>query len=553
MEQSLWYKEALIYCVNVESFMDGNGDGIGDFRGLIRRVDYLEGIGVGAVWLMPFQPSPRQDHGYDVADYYGVDPQFGTLGDFTEFTHQCEQRGIRVMMDLVFNHTSDQHPWFQESRSSPDNPKRDWYLWSEKEPPNRKEGMVFPGKQEAVWSYDKKAKAWYFHRFFKFQPDLNMENPEVQAEILKIIGFWIKLGVSGFRLDAAPFIISLEGHKSRARQKEFDFLRDMRRFSQFRRGDSILLAEANVAPKESIKYFGDSGERLHMMFDFHTNPRIFYALATADAEPLKQGLRDTQINPEGTQWCHFLRNHDELDLSRLSEEQQEKVFAAMAPEENMRIFERGIRRRLAPMLNGDRRRIELANSVLMSLPGTPMLRYGDEIGMGEDLSLEGRDAVRTPMQWNDDSHGGFTTADETVVPLIASGPYGYERVNVSDQRRDPESLLNWHERVIRLRKELPEIGYGQFEILDTEPHIMALSYSWQGARIVTVHNFANQPQETVLNMGQTDGEGAPLVNLLEEERIKPGEKGDYSVLLEPYGYRWFRVGEIGEGIARDDR
>lgn len=553
MLQSLWYKEALIYCLNVESFMDGNGDGIGDFPGLIRRLDYLEGIGAGAVWLMPFQPSPRKDHGYDVADYYSVDPRFGTLGDFAEFTHECEQRGIRVLMDLVFNHTSDQHPWFQESRSSPESPKRDWYIWSEKEPPNRHKGMVFPGKQDAVWDYDDKAKAWYFHRFFKFQPDLNMANPEVQSEILKVIGFWIKLGVSGFRLDAAPFIIALNEHQSEARELEFEFLRDMRRFSQFRRGDSVLLAEANVPPEESAKYFGESGERLHMMFDFHVNPRIFYALATGNAEPLKRGLEDTRVNPPGTQWCHFLRNHDELDLSRLTKKQQEEVFERMAPDDGMRLFERGIRRRLAPMLSGDRRRIELANSVLLSLPGTPMLRYGEEIGMGEDLSLEGRDAIRTPMQWNDDRHGGFTTSEKSMVPLIEDGPYGFHQINVSDQRTDPESLLNWTERLIRLRKELPEIGYGEFDILDTEPEALALRFRWKNACIVTVHNFAEEPREIHLNLVDEPGAGLPLVSLLTRERNEANGDGAYSVVIEPYGYRWFRMGDISEGLARDDR
>ena len=551
--QSLWYKESLIYCLNVESFMDGNGDGIGDFRGLIKRLDYLEGIGVGALWLMPFQPSPRMDHGYDVADYYGVDPRFGTLGDFAEFTHECEQRGIRVLMDLVFNHTSDQHPWFQESRSSRDSPLRDWYIWSNKEPPNRHEGMVFPGKQEAVWDYDKKAKAWYFHRFYKFQPDLNVANPEVQAEILKVVGFWIKLGVSGFRLDAAPFIIALNEHEAKTRDMEFEFLRDIRRFSQFRRGDSVLLAEANVPPEESVEYFGPSGERLHMMFDFNVNPRIFYALATGDAEPLKQGLKDSRVTPPGAQWCHFLRNHDELDLSRLTEEQRDKVFERMAPEENMRIFERGIRRRLAPMLNGDRRRIELANSVLMSMPGTPVLRYGEEIGMGEDLSLEGRDAIRTPMQWNDDRHGGFTTSEKSFVPLIEKGPYGFHQINVSDQRRDPGSLLNWTERMNRLRKTLPEIGYGEFDILDTDSEILALRFRWKNACIVTIHNFAEKPCEVSLDLGNDPSAGMPLISLLTHERDDAFGDDGYAILLEPYGYRWFRVGNESEGLARDDR
>jgi maltose alpha-D-glucosyltransferase/alpha-amylase len=552
MVQSLWYKEVLIYCLDVETFMDGNGDGIGDFRGLIRRLDYLQGLGTGALWLTPFHPSPRKDHGYDVADYYGVDPRFGTLGDFAEFTHECEQRGIRVLMDLVFNHTSDQHPWFQESRSRPDSPKRDWYIWSKKEPPNRHEGMVFPGEQDAVWDYDKKANAWYFHRFYKFQPDLNMENPEVQAEMLKIIGFWIKLGVSGFRLDAVPFIVATNEHESEAHEMEFQFLRDVRRFSQFRRGDSVLLAEANVSPEASIEYFGPSGERLHMMFDFHVNPRLFYALATGDAEPLKQGLAASRVNPPGTQWCHFLRNHDELDLSRLAEEQRARVFERMAPEENMRLFDRGIRRRLAPMLNGDRRRIELANSVLMSLPGTPMLRYGEEIGMGEDLMIEGRDAIRTPMQWNDDRHGGFTTSKTSMVPLIEEGPYGFREVNVSSQRRNPQSLLNWTERMIRLRKSLPEIAYGEFDIVDTGPEILALHFRWKNSCILTVHNFAETPREVLLDLGDEPSAGMPLVSLLSPERDEPDKAGGYTIVLEPYGYRWFRMGDKSEGLARDD-
>ena len=551
MVQSLWYKNALIYCLNVESFMDGNGDGIGDFRGLIRRLDYLQGIGATALWLMPFQPSPRLDHGYDVADYYDIDPRFGSLGDFAEFTHECAQRGIRVMMDLVFNHTSDQHPWFQESRSSPDSPKRDWYIWSEKEPPNRHKGMVFPGRQEAVWDYDRKAKAWYFHRFFKFQPDLNMANPEVQAEILKVMGFWNQLGVSGFRLDAVPFIIALDEHDGHTDQSEFALLRKLREHAQFRQGDCVLLAEANVPPEQSLKYFGPEAERLHMMFNFHVNPKIFYALAAGDAEPLKQALEESRLEQHGSQWAQFLRNHDELDLSQLTDEQRDKVFAEFAPDECMRAFDRGIRRRLAPMLKGDRRRIELANSVLMSLPGTPVLRYGDEIGMGENLGLEGRDAVRTPMQWNDDRHGGFTTAEQSMVPLIDEGPYGFHNVNVSHQRREPESLLNWTERVIRLRKEMPEIGYGAFDILETDADILAIRYRWKDAAILVAHNFSDEPRAIELRLDGPEA-GPPLVNLLSHDHVA-AEDGVYRLVLEPYGYRWFRIGEMSEGLARDDR
>ncbi|WP_206436022.1 alpha-amylase family protein [Altericroceibacterium xinjiangense] len=549
----VWYKNAIIYSVNVESYMDGNGDGIGDFKGLARRLDHIHGIGVGAIWLLPFQSSPRQDHGYDVSDYYSVDPRFGTLGDFVEFTDQCAQRGIRVMMDLVFNHTSDQHPWFQESRSSPDNPKRDWYMWSKEKPENIHEGMVFPGKQEAVWTYDKKARAWYFHRFHKFQPDLNMKNPEVQAEILRIMGFWLRLGVSGFRLDAVPFIIATDEHEEAGgTEREFALLRKMREFSQFRDGDSVLLAEANVKPEASIEYFGPSAERLHMMFNFWVNPRIFYAFATGDAGPLKEGLEKTREIPQSSQWAQFLRNHDELDLSRLTEEQRQKVYDEMAPDEGMRVFDRGIRRRLGPMLKGDQRRIKAANSLLMSLPGTPVLRYGDEIGMGENLDLEGRTAIRTPMQWDEHGQGGFTTAEEACIPLIEHGPYGFHEVNVSQQRRDPESLLNWFERIIRLRQELPEIGYGAFRIIETEPEILAMCHEWEGSAILTVHNFDGQPRQVEFRINEDEQEKPPLINLLSNDHVQPQADGMYRFVIDPYGYNWFRCGATSVGLARKD-
>ena len=551
MVDSLWYKNALIYCLSVESFMDGNGDGIGDFEGLMRRLDYLHGLGVSAIWLMPFQPSPRKDHGYDVADYYGVDPRFGTLGDFAAFTHGCRQRGMRVLMDLVLNHTSDEHPWFKSARQSKDSPYRDWYIWSEEKPENIHSGMVFPGVQDAVWDYDEKAKAWYFHRFYKFQPDLNIENPEVREELLRIVGFWIQLGVSGFRLDAIPFVIAFDEHKEHEKEVAYEMLRTLRSFTQFRLGESVLLAEANVPPEKSVEYFGDDGDRLHMMFNFPVNQALFYGLAAADTGPLVEALEATRGHPDTAQWCQFLRTHDELDLSGLTDERRETVFAEFAPDPDMRLYERGIRRRLAPMLKGDRRRIELANSLLMTLPGTPMLRYGDEIGMGDDLSLPERTAVRTPMQWSDVPGAGFTKSDDPYCEPIADGPYSFKHVNVADQRREPESLLNWFERIIRLRRETPEIGYGAYRVVDQLPSdILGIRYEWHGVSILILHNFADEPREIDLDLVE-DEKSYRLVNLLSHEHSDPHEDGSHRITLEAYGYRWFRIGGTDEALDRD--
>ncbi|WP_129790443.1 alpha-amylase family protein [Sphingosinicella sp. CPCC 101087] len=550
MIRTLWYKNALIYCLSVDSFMDANGDGVGDFDGLARRLDYLHGLGVRALWLMPFQPSPRKDHGYDITDYYSVDPRYGTLGDFVEFTHGCKERGMRVLMDLVINHTSDQHPWFQASRSDPESPYRDWYIWSETKPKDAHKGMVFPGFQDATWDYDDEAKAWYFHRFFKFQPDLNYANPDVRAEIFRIIGFWIELGVSGFRMDAVPFIIAEDSPRAGEPELKYQMLRDFRAFAQWRNGECVMLAEANVPPKESLEYFGRDADRLHMMFNFPANRTHFYAHASGDASALKKALKDTRNRPETGQWCHFLRNHDELDLSNLTEEQMEATFAAFAPDPEMRLFDRGIRRRLAPMLRGDRRRVELANSVLMSLPGTPVIRYGDEIGMGDDLALPERESVRTAMQWDNAPNGGFTLNESSACPVIADGPYGYRHINVAEQRRDPDSLLNWTERLIRLRRETPEIGYGDFDIVRSPKDILALRYEWRGASVLIVHNFSDRPREITFGLDATGGTKRKLVDLLDGDHDDGDEAGRHTIVIEPYGYRWYRIGEMNDALER---
>jgi maltose alpha-D-glucosyltransferase / alpha-amylase len=553
MINDLWYKNAIVYCLSVATYMDADGDGIGDFKGLMRRLDYLQGLGVTAIWLMPFQPSPGRDGGYDVADYYGVDPKYGTLGDFVEFTHACKQRGMRVLIDLVVNHTSNEHPWFREARSNPDSKYRNWYVWSKKKPKHASDGVVFPGVQKSTWSYDDIAKSWYFHRFYEFQPDLNTTNPEVQAEILKIMGFWIQLGVSGFRMDAVPFVIATKGADVSQPVEQFDMLRDFREFLTWRQGDAIILGEANVLPNTDMEYFGAHGERMQMMFNFQVNQNLFYALACADTRPLVKALKATKPRPSTAQWGQFLRNHDELDLGRLTEEQRQAVFAAFAPEADMQLYGRGTRRRLATMLQGDRRRIELAYSLMMTLPGTPVIRYGDEIGMGDNLRLPERQSTRTPMQWPTEPHGGFTSSDRPVSPAITGGPYGFEHVNVAEQRRDPNSLLNWMERIIRMRKEVPEIGWGDFTVLRSgTSEVLAIRYDWRNNSVVVVHNLSAIPREICLDVGLENPEGQRLVNLLSTDHSEADESGKHCFLLEPYGYRWYRAGGLAYLLKRTD-
>jgi maltose alpha-D-glucosyltransferase / alpha-amylase len=542
MINDLWYKNAVIYCLSVATYMDANGDGIGDFQGLLRRLDYLQGLGVTALWLMPFQPSPCKDDGYDVADYYGVDPRYGTLGDFVEFTRGCEQRGMRVLIDLVVNHTSNEHPWFQEACRDPKSKYRDWYVWSATKPKNAGSGIVFPGVQKSTWDYDKKAKAYYFHRFYDFQPDLNTANPDVQAEILKIMGFWLQLGVSGFRMDAVPFVISKKGASVTRPTEQYDMLRAFSEFLTWRKGEAIILAEANVLPNTDLKYFGEFGERLQMMFNFEVNQHLFFALASSDSRPLVKAITDTKPRPATAQWGQFLRNHDELDLGRLSKKQRETVFAAFGPDEDMQLYQRGIRRRLAPMLQGDRRRLELAYSLMVTLPGTPVIRYGDEIAMGDDLRLPERNCARTAMQWSTEPNGGFTKSDKPVMPVISDGPYSFQHVNVAAQRRDPNSLLNWMERIIRMRKEVPEIGWGDFSFLPSgAPEVIAMKYAWRNNSVLCVHNLSPKPQEVNLSVREEGEADCTLVNLLSEDHSHPEKNGKHSILFEPYGYRWFRV------------
>ncbi|MGX1616008.1 alpha-amylase family protein [Micromonospora chalcea] len=540
-----WYQEAVVYCLDVDTFADSDGDGVGDFQGLIGRLDYLARLGVTCLWLNPIHPSPNEDDGYDATDFYNVDPRLGTLGDFAELLHQASNRGIRVIIDLVVNHTSDQHPWFQSARSSPDSPYRDWYVWADHEPADRHQGMVFPGEQHETWTYDRTAKAWFYHRFYKFQPDLNIENPKVRAEIKKITSFWLQLGVAGFRMDAVPFIIERTEPGNPNSPKDFDFITDLRQHVQWRRGDAVLLAEANVEPDELPVYFGDgsgSGNRIHMLFDFMLNGRLMLALAREDPEVIIEALRDTPKLPTGGQWATFLRNHDEIDLSRLTADQRNDVLAKFGPDENMQLYGRGIRRRLAPMLGNDRRHIELAYSLQFSLRGTPVLRYGEEIGMGEDLSLDGRDAIRTPMQWSYADNAGFSTAEpeKLVRPVIDKGEYGYQKVNVTAQRKDPRSLLGWFERMIRTLREAPETGSGSTTHIDVvmPPGVLAHRADGRTGTMVFLHNLGTEDVE--VDLSTLAPEADLPIDVLSDRNYEDVGKLD-RLKLGGYGYRWIRL------------
>jgi maltose alpha-D-glucosyltransferase/alpha-amylase len=546
----LWYKNAIIYCLDVEKYQDSNGDGVGDFEGLMRRLDYLHGLGVTCVWLQPFYTSPNRDNGYDVSDYFNVHEKHGSLGDFVEFMNHAERLGMRVIVDLVVNHTSVDCPWFQQARRDRRSFYRDWYVWADERPSNHKDGVVFPGQQTTTWTFDRRAGQYYFHRFYRHQADLNTWNPWVRAEIQKIMGFWLQLGVSGFRMDAVPFLIQKKGPGAGSEQ-DYLLLKEMRDFLQWRSGDAILLAEANVPPDESMKYFGDDGDRIQMMLNFPVNQRLFYALATADLEPLIWALEQTRERPVNAQWVQFLRSHDELDLGRLTPEQRQRVFQAFGPKPSMQLYDRGIRRRLTPMLKNDRRRLELAFSLLFSLPGTPMMQYGDEIGMGDNLRLPERECARTPMQWSADRHGGFSRAKTVVRPAIDDPVYGFRKVNVADQRRDPQSLLNWTERVIRARKECPEISWGSYSVIRTNVRdVLVLRYDWRGTSLLTVHNFSGRRQKVILEPGtQNDG---VLAEVFDNRHSRARADGAHHLELDEYGWRWYRVGAADTTLDRSE-
>jgi trehalose synthase len=541
----LWWKNAVVYCLDVQTFADSDGDGVGDFSGLTSRVDYLAGLGVTCIWLMPFYPTADKDDGYDVTEHYGIDPRLGSFGDFTEFMRTARDRGMRVIADLVVNHTSDQHPWFQQARMSRESRFREFYVWRDEVPADGPEGVVFPGLQDGVWSYDAQARQYYLHRFHRHQPDLNVGSYAVRDEIRKIIGFWLAQGLSGFRVDAVPFLLEPAGSLDEMELEPHDYLRDLRAFLSRRSGEAVLLGEVNLEADDQRRYFGDEdGDELHMLFDFLGMQATWLSLARSDARPLRKAIEGRTPIPEEGAWATFLRNHDELTLDKLTDAERGEVFAAFGPDPDMQLYGRGLRRRLPTMLDGDEEWIRLAYSLMFALPGTPTLFYGEEIGMAENLDVEDRQAVRTPMQWTGDESAGFSSApaDGLVRPLPSDKRFAAAAVNVRDQRIDPDSLLNWFERLIRLRKESPEVGWGDCRVLATTPDaVLALRYDWHGRTVITVHNLGKRARTVDLPIDDVD-DGGVLRDLLRGENGPAAVRhGVAKVKLAAHGYRWLGI------------
>jgi trehalose synthase len=545
----VWWRNAVVYCLDVETFADGNGDGCGDFVGLTQHVDHLHRLGVTCIWLMPFYPTPDRDDGYDITDFYGVDPRLGTLGDVAEFLRTARDRGMRVIADLVVNHTSAQHPWFQDARSSRDSRFRDWYVWQDEPPPDGPQGVVFPDQETSLWEYDEQAGQYYLHRFYKHQPDLNVANPAVRDEIARVMGFWLQLGLSGFRVDAVPFLLETSGQDDGdALPDPHDYLADLRSFLGRRCGEGVLLGEVNLPYAETMAFYGEEAPELTMCFDFVGMQQMYLALARENAQPLVEALRERPDPPTDAHWATFVRNHDELTLDKLTEAQRKEVFDAFGPEPEMQLYGRGLRRRLPPMLGGDRRRIRLVYSLLFSLPGTPVLFYGEEVGMGEDLRGEGRLAVRTPMQWAPGPTGGFSAADPSTFPgPLVEGDFGPDRVNVRDQERDPDSLLSWFRMVVDRYRQCPELAWGAYTVLDPGPEapsVLAHRCTIDGESVLAVHNLAGSPVTATLSLDGLAGRG--LEDVLSADppgtpAVHVGDDGRLDLRLDAYGFRWLRT------------
>jgi trehalose synthase len=542
----LWWKNAVVYCVDVDRYLDENGDGIGDLSGLAQRMGYLDELGVSCLWLMPFYPTPGRDNGYDVSDFYGVDPAVGTHGDLVELVRAARDRGIRVVVDLVVNHTSDQHPWFLSARSSRDSPYRDYYVWRDEIPENPRESM-FPGVEDGVWEWDEKTEQYYLHSFYHHQPDLNVENEKVQEELEKVMGFWLELGIDGFRVDAVPSFVSSPERPDP--QRDHDVLSSLRAFAQRRSPGAILLGEVNVPHEEQAAYFGADDQReLHMQFDFESNQALFLALARQDPAPLAAALQTRPSIDVVSQFANFVRNHDELTLDQLSESERDEVFEVFAPDESQRVFGRGVRRRLPPMLGGDPRRVRMVYSLLFSLPGTPVLFYGEEIGMGENLDIPERSSVRTPMQWT--ATGGFSLApDEDHILPMPDGPFSPRHVNAEAQWADPESLLRFVGRLARTYRRSPEIGWGELEMISTDqPKVLAHTVTAPFGQMLALHNFSEDAVTVTVDLGE-DADERWLVGL-EEGSIRRLDGNSLVIDLPAYGAYRARVCRPGDDRMR---
>jgi maltose alpha-D-glucosyltransferase/alpha-amylase len=542
-ENALWYKDAVIYQVHVRAFYDSSGDGNGDFRGLAQKLDYLQELGVTAVWLMPFFPSPLRDDGYDISDYRTVHQNYGTLDDFKAFLDAAHQRGIRVIIEMVLNHTSDQHPWFQESRSSRTNPRRDWYVWSDTDTKYKGTRIIFLDTELSNWAWDPVSKQYYWHRFFSHQPDLNYDNPEVREEMWDIMKFWLQMGVDGFRLDAVPYLMEREGTNCENLPETHAVLKDLRiRLDQEFPG-RMLLAEANQWPADLRAYFG-AGDEFHMAFHFPLMPRMFMGVKLEDRKPISEILKQTPEIPEVCQWCLFLRNHDELTLEMVTDMERDYMYDEYARDKAMRL-NLGIRRRLAPLLDNDRRRIELMNGMLMSLPGTPIIYYGDEIGMGDNVNLGDRNGVRTPMQWDGGWNGGFSSADpETLyAPLLLNPVYGFQAINVQSQKRFDHSLLSWMKRLIRVRKSSAVFGRGSIEFLYPANHrVLAYVRKYGNETILAVNNLSATAQAVELDLKAYRGN--ILVEMFGRNIFPRIGELPYLLTLGPYQFYWFRLRRV---------
>jgi maltose alpha-D-glucosyltransferase/alpha-amylase len=540
MSDDLWYKDAVFYELHVKAYTDADGNGMGDFTGLLTRLDHLKDLGVDCLWLLPMYPSPFRDDGYDISDYRAVHPQYGTLEEFRAFLDAAHERGLKVVTELVLNHTSDQHPWFKEARSSPDSPKRDYYVWSDTDERYRGVRIIFRDTEMSNWAWDPVSKAYYWHRFFSHQPDLNYDSPAVREEIWEVMRFWLEIGVDGFRVDAVPYLVEREGTSCENLPETHAVVRGLRRRMDAEFPGRMLLAEANMWPEDVRPYFGD-GDGFHMAFHFPLMPRMFMALRLEDRKPLVEIVERTPEIPASCQWGLFLRNHDELTLEMVTDAERDYMYEEYARDPVARL-NLGIRRRLAPLLEGDRRRIELMNALLLSLPGSPVLYYGDEIGMGDNVYLGDRNGVRTPMQWTGGWNGGFSTADPERLyqPLISNPVYGYQAVNVESQRRQENSLLNWTRRLIQVRRSTRVFGRGAIEFLRPANHrVLAYVRSLDGEKVLVVNNLSATAQAVELDLRPLAG--AIPIEMFGRSLFPRIRERPYVMTLGPYDFFWFRL------------
>jgi maltose alpha-D-glucosyltransferase / alpha-amylase len=542
-QDALWYKDAVIYQVHVRSFLDSSGDGNGDFRGLAQKLDYLQDLGINTLWLMPFFPSPLRDDGYDISDYRTVNPLYGTLEDFKNFLEVAHKRGIRVIIEMVLNHTSDQHPWFQESRSSRSNPRRDWYVWSDTDTKYKGTRIIFLDTELSNWAWDPVSKQYYWHRFFSHQPDLNWDNPSVRDEMWDVMKFWLNMGVDAFRLDAVPYLVEREGTNCENLQETHGVIKDLRARLDREYPGRMLLAEANQWPSDLRAYFS-TGDEFHMAFHFPLMPRMFMGVKLEDRKPITEILKQTPEIPETCQWCLFLRNHDELTLEMVTDLERDYMYDEYAKDKAMRL-NLGIRRRLAPLLDNDRRRIELMNGMLMSMPGTPIIYYGDEIGMGDNINLGDRNGVRTPMQWDGGWNGGFSQADPEMLysPLMLNPVYGFQAVNVQSQKRFDHSLLAWMKRLIKIRKSTAVFGRGSIQFLYPANHrVLAYVRKLGNETILVVNNLSSSAQAVELDLKPYKGN--ILVEMFGRNVFPRIGELPYLLTMGPYQFYWFKIRRV---------